>query len=283
MRETLSGSPWKRKKMRFLASSSVAAATVCATLSLGVIAPAEAHTPVVRSEGQIAPVSGATVLLRQMQTLGEVGGLLTPVTNLIEAALTTEGHRLSAGTAQRYLGAVTTALANVTPATPSTSTATSEPSTKAATPPDLKADALKDVRKYARALATAATAGNGERVLKQAQETVNSMVKFMVATVLTGGLPTPQLPGLPTVAKPSAAASVPRTPKPSSASTVPKAPSVPKAPRTPAAVPATPNIPHATSQPARPPAATAPTARKSPTLPEPPALSRMPEPAVVVP
>jgi hypothetical protein len=223
--------------MRILASGSVAAAVVCAALAVGAAAPTGVRTVESSSVSTQVPATDAAAILRQTATLGEAGGLVTPVANLIESALTADGGKLSGERAQRYLSAVTTAIANVSAAKPGVPAAP-EAATKGAavvgTPAELKADALDEVRKSAEALAAAATAGNAADVVTQAQATVASLVKFVVATVLTGGLPAPKLPGLPTV--PPAAGGAVQPPKAA-------APAVPVVPQAPAATPATPAAP----------------------------------------
>ncbi|MCK1821781.1 hypothetical protein MTQ10_19710 [Streptomyces sp. XM83C] len=248
-------------------------AALCAALTLGFVATASgaplSGTAVPPAPGPAdTPVPRTKALLAQAGGLGTLGGVLTPVARLVDAALRADGGRLPADQAGRLADAATDALgklatakppsrpastpgpATATAATlpaPARPTVTSSPSASAArpstpstpstpaswaagagTPPaasspapvrpsggtsagtavrrasapaaaDLRGEAVAALRKRVDALVRAATAGDAARVASTADGVVRGLVDLVAVVMLTGGLPAPDLTGLPSL------------------------------------------------------------------------------------
>ncbi|MFI1482905.1 hypothetical protein [Streptomyces sp. NPDC020747] len=298
--------------MRALPARRIAAPALCATLLLGIAGPAAVaadhdSTRDARSIAAQAPVPGADALLAQVKSLGDVGGVLTPVTDLLNAVLKADNGQLPAADAAKLADAVKAAIAKAsaaapaagaltppvkaereqavptapptptapakpavpttpavpsapakpaapdaatspvlpsTPATPTTPAKPAAPATPvtpvtpvappaalpevpklpaapalpvpngaeravAEVPLDLKADALKALQAAADSLVKAATSGDVAGVAAAALAVVTGLVNVVVATVLGGGLPVPNLPGLPKLPLPTGALPLP--------------------------------------------------------------------------
>ncbi|WP_331748163.1 hypothetical protein [Streptomyces sp. NBC_00648] len=189
-----------------------------------VVAPAE------------APVPGADALLAQVQSLADMGTVLTPVTDLLNAALKADNGQLSPAVAATLGDEVKAAIAKIsaaapaqpapvpvtppaTPAVPTTPALPTKPSEAALNGArgakaqlDLKADALAALQKAVTDLVAAVTAAPPDpaKVVAAVTGTLTSLVGVVVAIVLGGGLPVPNLPGLPPLPK----LPVPELPKP---------------------------------------------------------------------
>ncbi|MFG2649046.1 hypothetical protein [Streptomyces sp. NPDC048436] len=219
--------------MRALPVRRIAATALCTTLLLGAAGPvvaAENDTPGGSAQEAVrAPVPKATELLAQAKTLGDIGGVLTPVTELLTAALKADGGKLPAADATKLADAARKAIAGAgaakapaapavpegqavpeaqalpeTPAVPAAPKAElpaaplpKGPSSDIVAAPDPKADALKELQTAVDALTKAATAGDATAVGKQAPIVLTGLVNVVTATVLAGGLPAPKLAGLP--------------------------------------------------------------------------------------
>ncbi|MFG2500401.1 hypothetical protein ACGFSB_19570 [Streptomyces sp. NPDC048441] len=235
--------------MRALPARRLATSALCATLLLGTAGPviaAENNSPHGSAqEAARAPVPGADALLAQAKTLGDAGGVLKPVTDLLTAVLNADDGKLPAADATKLGDAVKDAIATAsaaapkapalpetpalpkTPAAPDTAALPEAPalpgtlSDDAKAPADLKGDALKALQSAVDALVKAATAGDVAAVAKQAPVVLTSLVNFVAATLLGGGLPAPDLAGLPALPK------LPEAPKLPAAPGLPQAPAVP--------------------------------------------------------
>ncbi|MFD6420044.1 hypothetical protein [Streptomyces sp. NPDC060194] len=172
--------------MRVAPSRRIATALACAVLALGAAAPVFAETT-----DAPAASTADTLLLGHVETLDELGGVLTPVTALVKAALTAEGGTLSAEEARRHTDAIAAAVAEVTPAKAGAGGRAS------VVPAEVKDGILVRVQRDAEALAAAAQTGDRDRVRKLARTATNTLISFLAATVITEGLPSPALPGLP--------------------------------------------------------------------------------------
>ncbi|MEV0441972.1 hypothetical protein AB0I84_05130 [Streptomyces spectabilis] len=106
--------------MRALPARRIATTTLCAALLLGTAGPAIAMQAESRQEVTAAevPLPGADALLGQVKALGDLGGVLTPVTDLLNAALKADNGQLPAADATKLAEAVTAAIAKVTAAAP---------------------------------------------------------------------------------------------------------------------------------------------------------------------
>ncbi|MFD3376061.1 MULTISPECIES: hypothetical protein [unclassified Streptomyces] len=292
--------------MPALPARRIAAPALCATLLLGIAGPAAVaadhdSTRDARSIAAQAPVPGADALLAQVKSLGDVGGVLKPVTDLLDAVLKADNGQLPAADAAKLADAVKAAIAKASaaapaagaltppvkaereqavptappaPATPAVPTAPAKPATPdavtspvepvapsapatpttpakpaapatpvtpvtpvappaalpevpklpaapalpqpknaeraaAEVPLDLKADALKALQAAVDSLVKAATSGDVAGVAAAALAVVTGLVNVVVATVLGGGLPAANLPGLPKLPLPTGALPLP--------------------------------------------------------------------------
>ncbi|MDT9700203.1 hypothetical protein [Streptomyces sp. P17] len=230
--------------MRALPARRIASSALCATLLLGIAGPAAMAADDSARErthaASSAPVPGADGLLEQTKALGDLGGVLTPVTDLLNAVLKADNGQLPAADAEKLGQAVKDAIAKVSAAAPaapsanlpatstSTSTSTSTtPTTPAAPtapaaptlpaapalpaltksddskapsaqlPADLVADALAALQKAVNTLLTAITSGDVGQVVPAVTGALTGLVNALAATLLGGGLPAPNLAGLP--------------------------------------------------------------------------------------
>lgn len=216
--------------MRALPVRRIATTFLCTALLLGTAGPvyAATHDDTAREAAAAAPqapVPGADALLAQVKTLGDIGGVLKPVTDLLDAALKADNGQLPAADATKLGDAVKTAIAAVTAAAPKGAELPATPQLPAApqlplggapaaqAPMDLKGDALAALQKAVDTLLKAVTAGDPTAVLPAATAVVTGLVNVVVATVLGGGLPVPNLPGLPALPKlPTDALPLPKLP-----------------------------------------------------------------------
>ncbi|MFD6824921.1 MULTISPECIES: hypothetical protein [unclassified Streptomyces] len=206
--------------MRALPARRIATSALCATLLIGIAAPASmaADSDLPRGHSHAAaPVPGADALLAQTKTLGDISGVLAPVTALVDAALKADNGQLPADQATKLGQAAKDAIAKVAaaapvappaavpavPAVPPVALPAVPPVSKNAERPralaaaDVKADALTALQTAVDSLVKAVTSGDAASVVPAATAVVTGLVNFVVATVLGGGLPAPNLPGLP--------------------------------------------------------------------------------------
>lgn len=202
----------------------IAAPALCATLLVGTAGPAAVAAGPARGStpaaSRGAPVPGADALPAQVESLGELGGVLTPVTALLDAVLKADNGRLPADRARKLVAAVNDAIAKVTaqaatmpaataPVAPPDSAPTSpvkppSPSRQGAhgtatpAPRDLEGDALAGLRKALDTLSAAVTSGDASRVVPAVTGVLTAVVDFLAATLQDSGLPAPDLPGPPT-------------------------------------------------------------------------------------
>ncbi|MFE5394962.1 hypothetical protein ACFQ9U_10385 [Streptomyces sp. NPDC056568] len=193
-----------------------------------------------------APLSDVEELQDQVGSLAGLGGVLTPVTDLLGAVLKADDGQLSDTDADGFAAAVKEALAKAEAAdldaddtatapgttTPGTSTPAQPPvvtapeagtpvtlpapvvadSDGAAVADDLAADAHAALQKQIDALIQATTSGSAEQVTPAVQEVVDGVVNVVAATLVGSGLPAADLAGLsglpsaPEAATPEAAA-----------------------------------------------------------------------------
>ncbi|MFE0676006.1 hypothetical protein [Streptomyces sp. NPDC058867] len=208
--------------MRALPARRIAVSALCATLLLGIAGPvATAADDSARERTHAAsraPVPGADALLAQTEALGDLGGVLTPVTDLLEAALKADNGQLPAADAEKLGQAVKDAIAEAAaaapaaapalpaapvaapalPAAPSLPAAKSDDSTaRSALPADVVGDSLTSLQTAVNTLLTAVTSGDVGQVVPAVTGVLTGLVNVVAATLLGGGLPAPNLPGLP--------------------------------------------------------------------------------------
>ncbi|MFF7276776.1 hypothetical protein [Streptomyces griseorubiginosus] len=124
--------------MRGLSVRRIASSALCGALLLGLAGPAAvaAETQPARDRVQAAsqaPVPGADGLLAQVQSLGNLGAVLTPVTDLLNAVLKADNGQLSAEEATKLGDAVKAAIEKVSaaPAAPAVPSVPSVPAVPA--------------------------------------------------------------------------------------------------------------------------------------------------------
>ncbi|MEU5955782.1 hypothetical protein [Streptomyces sp. NPDC047525] len=227
--------------MRALPVRRIATTVLCASLLIGTAGPviaaeSDSHSTSAQ-EAARAPVPGADALLAQAKTLGDAGGVLTPVTDLLTAVLKADKGQLPAADATKLADPVKEAITKAsaaapkapelpetpaapdTPALPDTAAlpeapalpkALSDDSRAAAADP--KADALKALQTAVDALVKAATGGDVTKVAGAVPPVLTGLVNLLAATLLGGGLPAPDLAGLPALPKLPAAPGLPQAP-----------------------------------------------------------------------
>ncbi|WP_228898516.1 hypothetical protein [Streptomyces sp. DH1] len=184
-----------------------------------------------------APLPDAAELQDQVGSLAGLGGVLTPVTDLLSAVLKADDGKLAATDADQLSAAVKDALAKAeaadadaddTATTPETTTpGTTTPGTSTpAQPPavtapdaetpvtlpapvaaqgadetaaasDLAASAYAELQKQIDALIKASTSGTAEQVSPAVKDVVTGVVNVVAATLVGGELPAADLAGLP--------------------------------------------------------------------------------------
>ncbi|MET7481479.1 hypothetical protein [Streptomyces sp. NPDC005538] len=231
--------------MRGLPARRIASSVLCATVLIGIAGPAavaadnDSAREHVRATSS-APVPNADALLAQVKGLGDIGSVLTPVTDLLNQVLKADNGQLSADQAQKLVDTVNAAIAKITaaapaaPAVPAVPAAPAVPATpalpatsalpalpalpksgddsKAKAPADLAGDALAALQKAVATLLAAVTSGDVGKVVPAVTGVVTGLVNVVAATLLGGGLPAPSLPGLPTLPSTSALPAVPAVP-----------------------------------------------------------------------
>ncbi|MWA13365.1 hypothetical protein [Streptomyces sp. BA2] len=201
--------------MRALPVRRIATTVLCASLLLGTAGPvvaAESDSPQGSAqEAARAPVPEANKLLAQVKTLGDAGGVLTPVTDLLTAVLKADGGQLPAADATKLAAPVKDAItkaAATAPKAPETSVAPEAPALpqtpalpkalpdedKAAAEP--KDDALKALQTAVDTLLKSATGGDVTKVAGAVPPVLTGLVNVVAATLLGSGLPAPDLAGL---------------------------------------------------------------------------------------
>ncbi|MER6159154.1 hypothetical protein ABT147_26935 [Streptomyces sp. NPDC001868] len=123
--------------MRVLPARRLAVSALCATLLLGVTGPvalAADAEPTRDRARSAAPVPGADALLTQLKGLGDLSGVLKPVTDLLDAVLKADNGQLSAEQAAELGKAVRDAIAKAKAEAPETSPV-APPAVSPAVPP----------------------------------------------------------------------------------------------------------------------------------------------------
>lgn len=224
--------------MRALPARRLASSALCATLVLGITASAALAVDSDSSRGRTqatAPVPAADALRAQVKSLDDLAGVLKPVTALLDSVLKADNGQLSDVRAAELGGDVKKSLAKLTAEAPVTRPATSSkpaapvPSTvpTASTLPllpdvppsrvqggsvaydrpmlsiDLKREAAADLQKKADALLEAATSDDRAQVMPAARSVLTGMVNVLTASLVGGGLPKANLPGLPPLNPPT--------------------------------------------------------------------------------
>ncbi|MFD4377128.1 hypothetical protein [Streptomyces sp. NPDC058486] len=221
--------------MRPLASRRFTALAISAAITLGTAGPAiadEHHPSRAADLAAHAPLPDAAALLKQTKALSDVGGVTTPVTELVAAALKADEGQVPAADAEALKAKIQAAVDQARQAAPAplpeppvtppvVDAPVTPPAVEApvappaelpvqppgalpvavksgkAVPADLVGDALATVEKAVAGLVAAATSGDAAGVTPQVTATLTSLVNLAVAAVLGSGLPAPDLAGLP--------------------------------------------------------------------------------------
>ncbi|EPH40397.1 hypothetical protein ABT390_11910 [Streptomyces aurantiacus] len=206
--------------MRALPVRRIATSVLCSALLIGTAGPvyAVAKDDTARKAAQSAPqapVPGADALLAQVKSLGDIAGVLKPVTDLLNDVLKAPDGKLPAADLTKHTDAIKSALDAAKAAAPKGAEvpgASQLPGTSllpaaaqlptgtaraAQAPMDLKGDALAALQKAVDSLVKAVTAGDPAAVAKEVPAVLTGLVNFATAALLGGGLPAPNLPGLP--------------------------------------------------------------------------------------
>ncbi|MGW2297164.1 hypothetical protein [Streptomyces violaceorubidus] len=214
----------------------IATSALCAGLLIGLSGPAvmAADGDSVRERTHAAshaPLPDAEELQSQVSSLAGLGGVLTPVTDLLGAVLKADNGQLSATDADKLSDAAKGALAMAEAAdtdadaaatTPDTGTAAQPPAVNApqtgsdtpvtlpapvtaqdedgtAAASDLSATANAALLKQVDALVKATTSGTAEEVSPAVKDVMTGIVNVVAATLVGNGLPAADLAGLPGV------------------------------------------------------------------------------------
>ncbi|KQW15516.1 hypothetical protein [Streptomyces sp. Root369] len=207
--------------MRGLPARCIASCALCAALLVAVAGPTAAA-----SRGPVS-VPHADALRPQVEALAELGGVLTPVTDLLNTVLKADNGRISAEQAAELGDAVKDATAKITEETsaaavtlPATGTTTTPSTTTGSTttptpsllitliqngdvgarsakaPADLLDDAIDALEKAIDDLLTAVTSGEAAQVESTLPAVISGLVDAVAATMLDTELPAPDLAGL---------------------------------------------------------------------------------------
>ncbi|MFH9707565.1 hypothetical protein ACH4MW_11955 [Streptomyces luteogriseus] len=199
----------------------IATSALCATLLLGVTGPAavaadSASAPAHTRAASRAPVPDADALLGQVQSLGDLGGVLVPVADLVTAVLKADGGQLPHSQAAELSTSVQDAIDHATANAPSAATpGTTAPGSPlpqastlpapvddpAGTPGDLADEALAALEKATDGLFKAATSDDAAQVTPAVNAVVAGLVNAVAATLVGSELPAPDLAGLPSLPK----------------------------------------------------------------------------------
>ncbi|MEU3484357.1 hypothetical protein [Streptomyces massasporeus] len=200
----------------------IATSALCATLLLGVTGPAavaadSASAPEHTHAASRAPVPDADALLGQVESLGDLGGVIVPVTDLLTAVLKADGGQLPHSQAAKLSTSVQDAIDHATanaasPATAPGTTAPNSPLPQASTlpapvdgrtevPEDLAGEALTALEKATDGLVKAVTSDDAAQVAPAVDAVVAGLVNAVAATLVGSELPAPDLAGLPSLPK----------------------------------------------------------------------------------
>ncbi|MGW3988595.1 hypothetical protein [Streptomyces sp. NPDC004830] len=195
----------------------IATPALCATLLLGIAGPAAvaADTAPDRERAHTAtraPAPDADTTLEQVEALGDLGGVLTPVADLLTAVLRAEGGQLPPSQAAELSTGVKDAIAQATAVSGQSAgtTGTAAPSNplpqastlpapvegRAELPEDLAAEALAALREATDVLVAAVTSGDTAKVTPAVDQVVTGLVNTVAATLVGSELPAPDLAGL---------------------------------------------------------------------------------------
>lgn len=176
--------------MRALPVRRLASTTLCATLVLGTAGPAFASQgDATRDDARTAPrapAPDAKALLGQAQQLSSLGGVLTPVAELVTQVLKAKDNKLPPEDVKKHTDAVEKAIeaAAESPAT-APRLPTGQPGAAQA-PPDPKADPLAALRQAIDGLLGATKSGDPKEVVASVPPVLTGLVDSVLGTLLGG-------------------------------------------------------------------------------------------------
>ncbi|MGX1882237.1 hypothetical protein [Streptomyces sp. NPDC055287] len=206
----------------------VVSSVACGVLAFGSAGGAIAAPvpPSLAAEGSAAedPLPGADKLTPQVKLLSEIAGVLKPVTDLLGAVIA-GGGKLSPEAIAQHTKAVEGALKDVpkapgkapgtaleVPVTPRPELPSVAAPRAADASPELKAKAVADLRTKVDALLKAAEKGDAAKVAEAVVATITATTNVVASVVVGGGLPAPNLAGLPPLPKVPGAPEAPKVP-----------------------------------------------------------------------
>ncbi|MFI5658828.1 hypothetical protein [Streptomyces sp. NPDC051684] len=181
----------------------VVSTALCGALALGAAGPAfssvmdaPAHS---ESSEAVAPLPGADALAKQNTALAGAGDVLQPVTGLVAGVLKAPDGKLPKDEATKHAADVKKALDGLASGAKAATDKAGAPGAgvQAAPGPELVAKAAADLQTKVDALVKASTAGDAKATAAALQATLTGAVNVVVAIVLGGDLPAPDLKGLP--------------------------------------------------------------------------------------
>ncbi|MFG2139078.1 hypothetical protein [Streptomyces sp. NPDC048650] len=185
-------------------------AAVCGTLALGAAGTALAsmNDAPARPAGSArqAPLPNTDALKTQARNLGDLAGVLRPVTDLIDDVLAAaDSGRLTPTQVTAHTTAIRDALTAARQSGPEAPSAPSisQPdngsrATTGKAAAELRTDALTGLQNRTDALLKALSSGDTAIVTSAVTSSVTALANVLVAITL-GGLPAPDLPGLPSL------------------------------------------------------------------------------------
>ncbi|MFI6345152.1 hypothetical protein [Streptomyces sp. NPDC050560] len=200
--------------MRQLPVRRLVISAACAALLLGGAAPlaaAENGAPGPARPNAAAPVAGTEALLHQATTLGDTGGVLGAISDLIEAVTGAAGGQLGTQEAQTHSDAVRHAIGDAQRGSESGPKSAGiqdahtlparygadEAKSPRAAAPDPRGEALTTLQSRADRLIEAARGGSEKTVKERVAQLVQGQVDLMAATLAADGMPRTSLQGLP--------------------------------------------------------------------------------------
>ncbi|MGW7050674.1 hypothetical protein [Streptomyces sp. NPDC054887] len=203
-----------------LVVSSLACGALAFGAAGGAIAAPVSPPPAAERPAAADPLPGADKLTPQVKLLNDIAGVLTPVTKLLDAIIA-GGGKLSPEEIAKHTKAIEEALDKL-PKAPGTALevpASPSPELPSVAAPraadaglELKAKAVVDLRAKVDVLLKAAEQGDAAKVTEAVVATITASLNVVVSIVVGGGLPAPNLEGLPALPKVPGAADAPKVP-----------------------------------------------------------------------
>src|SRR4051812_16992913 len=178
--------------MRALPARRIASSTLCAALLVGITGPAAMAVAPARERSHAAspdaPFLSADALRAQVRKLKAFGAEVTPVTDLLNAALNADNGRLSAAEARKLGDAAKRALAKVAAKAPAGTVKSRASERRAADP---TGDLLEALEKALDDLLQSITSGDVSQVLPSVSGLLTDLINLLTGTLTDSALPAP--------------------------------------------------------------------------------------------